>query len=288
MIENVRIVGGTHGNELSGIMLLRKWQKSPPGPFDFQLQLTLANPQATAACRRYIDQDLNRSFSQAELSAEASNYERQRARELKAELEASDFLLDLHNTTSQMGRCLILSRQNALQDPITRSLCLSLSQNHEDVRVYLLPRPPEQNPYLPSMAQRDITVEVGPLAHGTLNAECYFATESLIEEMLAFLQSTRQADWLPLRGDLEVFEHLHNVDYPRDADGNLSAMLHPDVEGQDFHRLDPGAPLFIDLDGNTIHYSGQEPVWPVFINEQAYYEKHFAMSFTRRRILSFR
>ena len=28
-IKQVAVVGGTHGNEFSGIYLLRKWQKSP-------------------------------------------------------------------------------------------------------------------------------------------------------------------------------------------------------------------------------------------------------------------
>lgn len=61
----VAVTGGTHGNEMCGVYLARYWLQSP-GELQrpsFSAMPVLANPAATAACRRYMDRDLNRSFT---------------------------------------------------------------------------------------------------------------------------------------------------------------------------------------------------------------------------------
>lgn len=71
-LPRVAVCGGTHGNELSGVYLVRELLKEaqemktddegPPS-----VQMLLSNPRATQQCRRYIDTDLNRCFSHATL-----------------------------------------------------------------------------------------------------------------------------------------------------------------------------------------------------------------------------
>lgn len=69
-LRRVAVIGGTHGNEMSGICLARYWLQAP-GELQrpsFFVAPVLANPAATAACRRYMDYDLNRAFTSALLT----------------------------------------------------------------------------------------------------------------------------------------------------------------------------------------------------------------------------
>ena len=63
-------------------------------------------------------------------------------------------------------------------------------------------------------------------------------------------------------------------------------MIHPNLQSKDYQPLHPGDPLFITFDGETINYEGNATVYPVFINEAAYYEKSTAMCLTRKREIS--
>lgn len=64
-LRRVAVTGGTHGNEMSGVCLVRHWLRAP-GELQrpsFAAVPVLANPAAVAACRRYVDYDLNRAFT---------------------------------------------------------------------------------------------------------------------------------------------------------------------------------------------------------------------------------
>lgn len=287
-MKRVVIVGGTHGNELSGVYLHRLWQHPPAQwqNYPFQIETYLANPGAVKANRRYLDQDLNRSFLKADLAnLDLTAYETQRAKVLAQQFQDADLLFDLHNTTANMGITLIFSSPESLDDPLIQQLCLFLTREHQ-VHIYNHPVSAESNPYLPSVARREVTVEVGPLAHGTLNADLFFKTRQMMLDALDFVAQWQGGQIQPQTGQLTIYEHLDNVDYPRSEDGYLAGMVHPDLQGRDFCELKSGDPLFIDFDGKPIAYTGSDSVWPVFINEQAYYEKHFAMSLCQKRVLS--
>ena len=64
--HQVLVVGGTHGNERTGIQLLRRLNAKPEELTrdSFTAQTLLANPAAFANNCRYLEQDLNRCFSQ--------------------------------------------------------------------------------------------------------------------------------------------------------------------------------------------------------------------------------
>ncbi|MEQ2268296.1 hypothetical protein XENORESO_019430 [Xenotaenia resolanae] len=84
---------------------------------------------------------------------------------------------------------------------------------------------------------------------------------------------------------VEVFRVLERMDYPRDANGNIIAMVHPNLQDCDWEPLNPGDPMFQTFDGKSIHYQGSTTVYPTFINEAAYYEKQQAFVTTRRETL---
>lgn len=50
--------------------------------------------------------------------------------------------------------------------------------------------------------------------------------------------------------------------------------------------MNPGDPVFLTLDGKTIPLGGDCTVYPVFINEAAYYEKKEAFAKTAKLTLS--
>lgn len=141
MIARAALIGGTHGNELTGITVVRRLKAGlgplAAGPAAANLKLIIANPRAVQMCRRYVDRDLNRCFMLSDLTADPAadgqasdpaapdpaaplnnrlaDYEHQRARLIDGLLgpKASasrnvDLAVDLHTTTSNLGTTLII------------------------------------------------------------------------------------------------------------------------------------------------------------------------------------
>lgn len=290
-IRKILLVGGTHGNELTGVYLQQKWAESPamlrrkiPSA---QLDFVLANPLAVGMCRRYSTYDLNRCFAQSTLDIKESPamyQEIQRAHELnrlygpKGPNAPIDLIIDVHNTTANMGLTLILSAR----DPMSQRVAAELSAEFPAVRIFLQPEDRANSPYLGTLAQRDICVEVGPQVHGTLCADLFEQTEKLILRMLDLIELWNQDKLGPPYRNVDVFTESRQVDYPRSSDGLISAMIHPALQGHDYQELAPGMPMFRTFNGRDIPWGGTESVWPVFINEAAYYEKKIAMTLTRK------
>ena len=270
-IHNIVICGGTHGNELTGVYLAKKhgW--------------LLANPAAAALCRRYLNRDLNRCFALSELkSHKNSSGELARAREIntllgkKGTKTAPDLILDIHNTTANMGITLILSSK---EDPALLAISKVIAKEFKDVHIYLQPESREESPYLGTIAKRDICIEAGPQPHGTLDAELFFKVERVVFRILELVEALNNGV-LPKAGEkIETFTETRSIDYPRDAKGNITAMVHPALQGRDFCELKAGMPVFMGFDGKEILWQG-ETCYPAFINEAAYYEKGVAMLLT--------
>ena len=70
-LSRVAVCGGTHGNELSGVYLVRerlkKKQQQREGQESFSVTMVMGNPRAVQQCRRYTEADLNRCFTRATL-----------------------------------------------------------------------------------------------------------------------------------------------------------------------------------------------------------------------------
>jgi len=267
-IRNIIICGGTHGNELTGIYLAKKhnW--------------LLANPAAAAVCRRYINRDLNRCFALTELNGNENNSgELARAREINALLgkkgteAAPDLILDIHNTTANMGITLILSSK----DPALLGISAIIATEFKEAHIYLQLENREESPYLGTIAKKDICIEAGPQPHGTLNAELFFKVERVVFRLLELVEAWNSGNLPKISNKIEAFAEMRSIDYPRDGQGNIIAMVHPAMQGKDFCELKAGMPIFMGFDGKEILWQG-ETCYPAFINEAAYYEKGVAMS----------
>jgi succinylglutamate desuccinylase len=288
-IQRALIVGGTHGNELIGIQLVKKLEQQSDIAYrpSFETVTLLANPAAISVCRRYVEKDLNRSFHSDNLQdLTKSDYETTQARKIVDTFGANgitpvDMVIDLHSTTSNMGLTIIVD-----DIPFNLRLAAYLSSVKSDVRIYLLTRLSEEPNSLPSITPLGCTVEVGAVAQGTLDAKLFQETEDLVRLILDYVESYNQNQPTKLPETVTVYRDLENIDYPRDALGKIMAMIHPQLHFHDYEGLHPGDPMFLTFEGQVIPYQGNSTVYPVFINEAAYYEKNIAFCLTEKVTIS--
>lgn len=213
----VLVVAGTHGNELNAPWMLEAW-RNHPGLLDdagLKLELVIGNPDARAVCRRYLERDLNRSFSPALLENPA-HQEREvaRARHL---LERHGprgqtpclVAIDLHSTTAAMGNCLVVYGRRKADLALAAGL-----QGALGLPIYLHEGDSAQTGYLVERWPCGLVVEVGPVPQGVLSAPIGHQTHLALETSLTVLAAARRGD-LRLPPHLVVHAHLGSIDLPR-------------------------------------------------------------------------
>lgn len=290
LIRRVAIVGGTHGNELTGIYLVKKFEQFPDliDRPTLECSTILANPKAISANQRYIDRDLNRCFSNVDLAnSTLTSYEDQRAKEIAAQLGPKDqpnvdLIIDLHSTTSNMGLTILPSTKHR----VNLRLAAYLSTLHPAVRVCCGVQCSQDAPMLRSLSPYGCTIEVGAIAQGIVAAEQLQHTEMLVHAILDYLDAINQEVPLPVPSNLTIYQGISAIDYPRNALGELQAIIHPQLQFKDYEPLRDGAPMFLTFTGESIPYRGETIVYPVFINESAYYEKKIALVLTEKQQIS--
>jgi succinylglutamate desuccinylase len=290
LIRRVAIVGGTHGNEWTGIYLVKKFEQFPDllHRQSFECVTLLANPKAVAENQRYVDRDLNRCFANEDLSSsELMGYEDKRAKEITTQLGSkeqpnADVIIDLHSTTANMGMTILPSSTH----PFNLRLAAHLSELHPAVRVCCGEQCSQDTPMLRSLSPLGCAIEVGAIAQGVLNADQLQQTEMLVHAILDYLDAMNQGKPLPAPPTLTVYQAISSVDYPRNSLGELQASVHPQLQFKDYEPLHPGRPMFLSFTGESILYYGETVVYPVFINEAAYYEKKIAMVLTEKRLFN--
>jgi succinylglutamate desuccinylase len=286
-IKHVALVGGTHGNEFTGIYLIKKIQKAPQliKRFSFESSTILANPKAFEIGKRYIDTDLNRCFRRQDLQdLNLSSYEAQRAKVIyqtfgSTGTQPADVILDLHSTTANMGLTIILGSKH----PFNLELAAYLVSINPRVKILYSVTKYQDSPYLDSIAECSCTIEVGPVAQGVLDGAIFSQTEELIQVILDYIEAYNQGTPPQSPNTLSFYETSQTVDFPRNELGEIQAMIHPRLQFQDYQPLHPGDPMFLTFDGEEIIYKGGSTVYPVFINEAAYYEKGIAMCITQMK-----
>ena len=317
-VRTVAVVGATHGNELSGLYLARHLIKSGAGarspvpPLSFRG--VVANPEAAKRCARYVDEDLNRCFTLERLAGSESTYEARRARALNQELgpkgahSKTDYVLDLHNTTANTGVLLCFHRNDAL----SRELLGHLRRLDPSIRAAFWDF--DDPPFLPSIGRLGgMTVEAGPVAHGTLNTRIMSRVRRLLDEVQDYLEclNASDADSPRVKQAVLIGHRVAQVDFPRDEHGDLAGFLHPDLQGAPElsppRFLRPGQPLFVDVEGATVEafhpakfagswrpadafpgaaapasaWAAPVELYPLFSNEAAYLEKRVAFYLNR-------
>jgi len=287
-VEKIAVVGGTHGNEKTGYYLVRKLMKHPElaRRKGFETVLRVSNEKAVEKCVRYIEEDLNRRFNAEDLAdPEKNSYEALLAKELNAELgpkgaekTAVDFIVDLHTTTSAMGVSAILDCENEL----SWQVAAYLKEHDPDVRIFTWKGDTGESAFVHSIVPAGFALEVGPIPQGVLRADIFAMMERALHHILDFFEKLNAGELEKKRGEIEVYDSVTLLDFPRDEEGQIAAMVHPELQDRDYTLLQKGDPLFITFEGETIPYEREEPLYAVFVNEAAYYEKGFAMSLSRK------
>ncbi|XP_075053059.1 aspartoacylase [Mixophyes fleayi] len=294
-IRRVAIFGGTHGNELSGVFLVKHWlnhggEITRPG---VEVRPFITNPKAVEKCARYVDTDLNRVFDSQSLSKENTvklPYEIAQAREInsifgpKGSKDAYDVILDLHNTTAQMGVTLIVEDS---RDDFTIQMVHYIQKSMAPVScpVLLIEDPGIKYATVRSIAKHPVGIEIGPQPQGVIRADILDKMRKIVKYALDFIQYFNQGTAFP-PCSIEVYKVVEKMHYPRNENGDLCAIIHQNLQDQDWRALNPGDPMFITLDGDVIRYEGECTVYPTFVNEAAYYETNLAFVKTQKVTLT--
>ncbi|HIK08209.1 MAG TPA: aspartoacylase [Trichormus sp. M33_DOE_039] len=286
-INRVLIAGGTHGNEFTGVYLIKLFEQFPEliRRSTFETITLLANNQAFLAGRRYIDKDLNRGFSRADLEdVTLSSYEDLRAKEIDYLFGENgktpvDFILDLHSTTANMGVTIIIDNDELFN----LQLAAYLSYVNPEIKVYSSGNSGRGQNALRSLSKFGVAIEVGSVPQGVLNANFFLNTKAIIYAILDYLALYNQEHLPSFPKNLLLYEYMEAIDYPRNEQGQINAMIHPQLQFKDYEALNLGDPLFLTFDEQTISYTANSTTYPVFINEAAYYEKGIAMCLTQKR-----
>ena len=285
----VLLVAGTHGNEINAISLFDQWEKSPflINTHGIKTHKVIGNPEAKKSGKRYIDQDLNRSFKEESLLAiNPSSFEERRATELlnlygEFGVTPCQIALDFHTTTASMGSCLVVyGRRHA-------DLALaSLIQNQLGLPIYLHESDQKQTGFLVESWPCGVVIEIGPVAQGLCNSGITLQTKLILETFMEQINLVKNLNfYFPEK--LIIHRHIKSIDFPRDDQGNIDSYVHSLRQGKDWQTINKNDELFYKLNGEIIRFEGDEKYVPVFINEAAYVEKKIAMSFTKRELWNF-
>jgi aspartoacylase len=303
-IKSTVIVGGTHGNELSGVQAVTNYLANGESKLSSiapstSITLTLANKMAIQKRTRFVDEDLNRQFSREKLqgslndsSASIQCNERTIAAEFNQRFGPkfsmdnaqgkgrSDFIIDIHNTTSNMGPTLIILVNDEFHQQLARYVKQQMPHSYilvEDYQDY------QSFAYLCTVGRKGVMIEVGPQAHSTLRAKIYEQTVAMTEAILRFIELYNQQNVAHL-APVEAFRLGKEIAYPKGPNGLKSAMIHPRLDKNDYRLLKRGDPCFIDFDGNEIVWT-EEDTYPHFIGEAAY--DHLCLAFATASKIEF-
>ncbi|UTZ29531.1 aspartoacylase [Vibrio campbellii] len=287
-LNRVLLVAGTHGNELSGIYLqkLIKDRLYDAERSTFSTQCVLGNPEAVTQNVRYVETDLNREFALANSSASShreggSLQETELAKQFTQThaAEEKQLIVDLHNTTSNMGATLIL----VSNDVFYRKMGAYVKQRMPEANILFEDRKAwDDQPYLCTTGQHGVMIEVGAQAHGSLKYE----TLELMKKMLTMVLDYLEQHNLGRVGELNNYDayfYTEEVMIPVDHDGMRVAIVHPMICGRDFEVVKPGEPLLATFFGYDIFWEGKQEIYPHFINESAYSKANIAMALAEKR-----
>jgi len=289
--KQVFVVGGTHGNEPTGVHIVRSLMNSEDtlAKFTFKCTPVIANPRAVELNRRYCDTDLNRCFRDDDIhnAKHIHLYEVNRARHLARQMGRSsneaNVILDIHNTTANTGVFLLMDSEDIFSHQIAKYI---LDNHSSDIRIGQW-KSTADNPFLPTVGYSGMTVEVGPVSQGCLEPKIYNEAKLAIDLALEFIEkhnaiAKNEPEISDETFSLEVFRKIGSFDYPRDENGELMGMIHPSLQGNDFCILKHGDPILQHFDGSVIYWDNskypRQNLYAYFINEAAYYEKGVAFA----------
>lgn len=313
-VRSVVIVGGTHGNEYTGVWCVKELEQ--PSVFkrvskrfpSLDISTLMGNPEAHLANKRFIHTDLNREFKTKNLQAiqeklvnnEGIPAESIRAHKVNQLLgpkndPASDVVVDLHTTTTNMGITIIIPERDPLMAQAAAYVLYKCKENpvlchpsgttqlSEEARIIMHSIPDRNDrPNLSSVGKHGFTIEVGPVPQGVIRHDAVEKTKLALEAFLEFLEQhnidsdsvkpeergvlKKIKQWFP-NGRVPCYrsaqatkpgEMSGKIRWPcADHNPNFPAlMIHKSIQDQDFQLVTKGDPLFVTMEGDVVPYDG--------------------------------
>lgn len=200
-----------------------------------------------------------------------------------------------------MGITIIIESEGV--DPLSMTVAaiakrvLNADSSLPPTRILFADMPRPTIPHTPSVGRSGLSIEIGPTPQGLLRADCcrwMEAAAAAILDALELLNTEADSDLLTasVADGVEVFENVRlKIACPVDASGFPTAVFHERVQDRDYEALRKGDPLFRTMDGEELPYDGcaGDEIYPVFVNEAAYYLPESGIGFgaTRKRTLHF-
>lgn len=280
-VQSIAIVGGTHGNELTGIQLVRHLQNSPIQYAEgFTVSYILANAEAIAANVRFIDVDLNRQFHLDNLrSSNSMLYELNLAKILDQKIgpkqaPLTDLVIDIHNTTSAMGATLIVLEDNDFYREMSRYL----KQKMPEANILLEDEVPyHEHPYLCTVGKRGIMLELGAQPQGVSRADIFQDCQNMLKIILDYVDLYNKQK-VPESEPVTTYRFGEVVLFPMDEEDQIIGLVHPNLLDGDFKPVAVNEPIFAMFDGSELLLQGNKTIYPHFINEAAYKQSNVAFS----------
>mmetsp|Transcript_6244 Transcript_6244/g.15451 ORF Transcript_6244/g.15451 Transcript_6244/m.15451 type:complete len:349 (-) Transcript_6244:165-1211(-) len=253
LVRSIAVVGGTHGNEYTGVFCVKALERQllkGERKYPFQISTLIGNTEAYKQNKRFIDEDLNRQFSEAAMAAADSitesggelSIEQRRAREIdillgpkfgadgdKRMKPAMDFIVDLHTTTTNMFTTLIVGQGDPLTTQAAAYVMDKCRKKNFNVCVLIHTHASqEKRPNLASIAPHSFSIEVGPVPQGVLRHDKVEETQEALDSLLEFLRR-REEEPQKLLEELKECYPSGRIDCYRSApamrDGEMSAKL---------------------------------------------------------------
>jgi aspartoacylase len=175
-----------------------------------------------------------------------------------------------------MGNTVIITHENALNFYVAKKLTEKLS----DTRIIF--SPDTERKYLASQSQFGMMIEVGPVPNSVLNSVILEGTIAVLDQILQELSTLTNLT----TGSVEIYEEIEDVFYPK-TNGELSACIHPDFQGKDFVAIEGDYTPFKAFSGENLRMKTKEKLYPIFINEAAYYRTGLAFTLCRKKDMKF-
>jgi succinylglutamate desuccinylase len=284
----VVIVGGTHGNEKTGVYLVNKFinlKNTLPNFHDYKF--FIGNPKATDQNLRFLDYDLNRSFNKG-LSNNSQFYEIQRSQELKSEIlkwagKDPFFLIDLHTTTANMGKTVVISKNDRLTAE-TAKILITLDPS---IKILFNSDMDNDSVFVDSIAPHGLIIEIGPISQNIYDWNTIESTEKLTLQILEILNKVEKKasslDPVLLSG----FKEVGMSHFKLNSDQIPEFLIHPNLLFKDYQPVNFEDPVFISQEGKNILSPFEKTFYPVFINEAAYLKSGIAFLRTHKAELLF-
>lgn len=279
-IDKILLSAGIHGNEKTGIFLIEKFQANPDLIYrkNFTTETLLINTKAIALNRRYYEIDLNRCFA-SNSDRQQPSYEQQLAQKISQQVKEQeiDFVLDFHTSTSNMGLTLLLSNER----PFNLQLAAYLAAKNPLVKIVRNVNDRDKNRFR-HIFPSGFTVEMGAIAPNVIDPIWFKRGQELVIQILDYIEQTNQQQQPLSPKTVTLYTISETVYFPEDSKGKIAGMVHEEVHGRDYHALNPGDSMLTTFDGAAIAYRGSNVVYPIFINEAAYWENKIAMYLTTK------